>query len=78
MGEQRSGQTADNLCLTTSWAPKTLLSNTPGLRHYYSTAGLLITILSSGLEIVGLGDAVLIAANESDKSNVKGAGDVVF
>lgn len=78
MGEQQTAQTAENLCLTPSWAPTTSLSNTPGLRHQHSTAGLLITILASGLEIVGVGDALLIAANESHKCEAKGAGDVVF
>lgn len=48
----------------------------PGLMRYYSAAGPLITILSSGLQRVGLGDALVI--NESHKREVKEAGDAAL
>lgn len=50
----------------------------PGLMRYYSATGPLITILSSGLQRMGLGDALVIAANESHKRKVKEAEDAVL
>lgn len=46
--------------------------------RYYSATGPLITILSSGLQRMGLGDALVIAANESHKRKVKEAEDAVL